>query len=98
MHLPPQLLNSFINGIFEITNGIHLISTMKLKNISINIILTSFLLGLGGISVFLQILSIVSKSDLSIKPYIIGKILQGLFAALYTYILINVFPVFNFNL
>lgn len=98
LRLPPQLLNGFINGIFEITNGINLISLVKLKNISTSIILTSFLLGFGGISIFLQILSVVSKSDLSIKPYIIGKILHGLLAAFYTYIFIYIFPIFNFNL
>lgn len=98
LHLPYELLDGFINGLFEITNGINLISLIKLKNISVNIILTSFLLGFGGISIFLQILSIVSKSDLSIKPYIIGKILHGFFAAFYTYIFICVFPIFNFNL
>ena len=85
-------------GILEITNGIQLISEIKLKQISINIILTAFLLGVGGISVLLQVLSIVSKSDLSMKPYIIGKILQGFFAAFYTFWMIQIFPVFNFNL
>ena len=65
---------------------------------SINIIFTSFLLGFGGISVLLQVVSIVSKTDLSIKPYIYGKILQGIFASFYTYIFINVFPFLNFDL
>ncbi|HCC04442.1 MAG TPA: sporulation integral membrane protein YlbJ, partial [Clostridiales bacterium] len=68
-----------------------------LKNISIKIIATSFLLGLGGISVLLQVLSIISKSDLSIKPYLIGKLLHALFSALYTYFLIYLIPIFNFN-
>ena len=96
-NISPQLITSFFTGILEITNGINLISAIKLKNISINIIATSFLLGLGGISVLLQVLSIISKSDLSIKPYIIGKLLHALFSALYTYFLIYLIPIFNFN-
>lgn len=97
-NIPSQLISSFFTGILEITNGINLISNINIKNISIKIIITSFLLGLGGLSVFLQVLSIVSKSDLSIKPYILGKILHAFISAFYTFIIINMFPIFNFNL
>ena len=58
----------------------------------------AFLLGFGGLSVLLQVLSITSKTDLSIKPYIYGKFLHGVLAAFYTFVAINVFPFFNFNL
>ena len=85
-------------GIIELTNGISLVTSTATKTISINIILCAFLLGFGGISVLLQVLSIVSKSDLSIKKYIYGKLLQGIIAAIYTYILINMLPMFNLNL
>lgn len=98
LNIPAEISSSLFTGIFEITNGINLLANIKLKQISINIILTAFLLGIGGFSVFLQVLSIVSKSDLSIKPYIIGKILHGLFAAFYTYIFIRIIPFFNLNL
>lgn len=97
LHIPSTISSSLFIGILEITNGISLIAGIKLKQISINIILSSFLLGFGGFSVLLQVLSIVSKSDLSIKPYIIGKILHGFFAAFYTYLMILIFPIFNFN-
>ena len=93
---------SFIQGIFtgflEITNGISIISNIHVKNISMNIIITSFLLGFGGISIMLQVLSIISKTDLSCKPYIIGKLLHGFIAAFYTTIFIEFLPFFNFNL
>ena len=87
-----------ISGFLEITNGISTISNIACKKLSINIIFTSFLLGLGGISVLLQVLSITSKTDLSINPYILGKLLHGILAAFYTYIFINIFPFFNFDL
>lgn len=98
LHIPTSFLVPFFTGILEITNGIHLISNINIKAISINIIITSFLLGIGGLSVFLQVLSITSKSDLSIKPYIIGKLLHGLIAAFYTYLFIKIIPGFNINL
>lgn len=86
------------SGIIELTNGLSLVTAVSTKNISISIILCAFLLGFGGISVLLQVLSIVSKSDLSIKKYILGKFLQGIIAATYTYILITALPILNFNL
>lgn len=87
-----------ITGFLEITNGINSISCIASKKLSINIIFTAFLLGFGGISVLLQVLSITSKTDLSIKPYIYGKLLHGLIAAFYTYIFISTLPFFNFDL
>lgn len=89
---------SFISGFLELTNGVMSISTIPCKNISINIILTSFLLGFAGISILLQVYSIIAKSDISIKPYIVGKLLHGLFAALYTFLFITYCPIFNLNL
>lgn len=75
---------SLITGMIEVTNG--LFSMAKIANISIyfKLYLTSFLLGFGGLSVLLQVLSIISKSKISIKPYFIGKFLQGLIAVIYT--------------
>lgn len=88
----------FLSGILELTNGISLIAQIPIKNISFSIIICAFLLGFGGISILLQVFSITSKSDVSIKPYIIGKFMQGIFAAFYTYIFIYCFPIFNLNL
>lgn len=93
-----SFVQALITGFLEITNGINSISNIACKKLSINIIFTSFLLGFGGISILLQVLSITSKTDLSIKPYIYGKLLHGLLAAFYTYVLMQVFPFFNFDL
>ena len=93
---------NFIQGVFtgllEVTNGINVISSIGCRKLSINIILAAFLLGFGGISIFLQVWSITSKRDLSIKPYLYGKLLHGILAAFYTYLFINIFPFFNFDL
>lgn len=91
-------ISGFLSGIIELTNGVQKISVIPCKEISTNIILCSALLGFGGISILLQVFSIISKTDISIKPYIIGKILHGIFALVYTYIFINCFSIFNLNL
>ena len=98
IHISPSFIEPIFTGFFEITNGISSISNIACKKLSINILITAFLLGFGGISVLLQVLSITSKSDLSIKPYILGKLLHGIIAVIYTFILMNLFPFFNFDL
>lgn len=98
LDISSSFIEPLFTGFFEITNGISAISDIACKKLSINILITAFLLGFGGISVLLQVLSITSKSDLSIKPYIWGKVLQGIIAVIYTYIFMNVFPFFNFDL
>ena len=98
LNIPLSFANPIISGIVELTNGVSLVASTATKNISINIVLCAFLLGFGGISVLLQVLSIISKTDLSIKKYIIGKLLQGIIAATYTYILITILPMVNLNL
>lgn len=89
---------SLICGILELTNGLTQIVAIACKQISINIILCAFLLGFGGFSVLLQVYSIIAKSNLSIKSYFIGKLLHGVLAAFYTFLLISYFPIFNLNL
>ena len=71
------LAEYMILGMLEITSGIKLISTISGLSLLGKILATSFLLGFGGISVLLQVWSIISKSDLSIKPYLCGKLFNG---------------------
>lgn len=97
-NIDTSFASPLISGFLEITNGINSIANISNKKISVNLIFTAFLLGFGGISVLLQVLSITSKSDLSIKPYIYGKLLHGILASFYTYIFINVIPFFNFDI
>ncbi len=93
-NIPIEFANSIVSGFIELTNGVSLIaSTSQISLINIKIILCAFLLGFGGISVLLQVFSIISKSNLSIKTYFIGKLFQGIFAAFYTYIALELFTI-----
>lgn len=97
-HIPYDISQSLISGIIELTNGVNLAGNVNSKNISTNIILSAFLLGFGGLSILLQVLSIISKHGLSIKTYFLGKIMQGLIAALYTLLLVKNISIFNFDI
>ena len=98
LKLFPSAIIGSILSICEITNGINYISMIKSSNLTIQLILTSFFLGFGGISVLMQVYSIISKTDLSIKPYTLDKLLHGLTSAIYTLIIILLFPSFSFKI
>lgn len=80
--IPYDITLSILTGIIELTNGVQVASTCYANYPFASILITSFLLGFGGLSVLLQVFAIISKSKISIKPYIYGKILQGLFSTI----------------
>ena len=86
------------SGIIELTNGVKQVSGIHIKAISQNIILCAFLLGFGGFSVLLQVFSIVSKTDLSMKKYVAGKLIQGIFASIYTFLALKFIPFINLDI
>lgn len=98
LHIPSDYTRTIFIGLLELTNGVNAVSGMHIKHMSTQIIITAFLLGFAGISIFLQIFSIAAKNNLSMKPYFIGKILQGCFAAFYTFVIINNFNFLQFDI
>ena len=90
--------NPLLSGIIELTNGVNLVANIHIKAISQNIILCAFLLGFGGFSVLLQVFSIVAKTDLSMKKYLIGKLLQGFIAGIYTFLALKFIPFINLDI
>ena len=87
-----------LSGILELTNGVNLICSIHIKAISQNIVLCAFLLRFGGFSVLLQVFSIVAKTDLSMKKYLIGKFMQGILAAIYTFLALKFIPFINLDI
>ena len=84
-------------GILEITNGLNKISLLENVNFIEKLPIAALILGFGGFSVHMQVASIVSDSDLSLKPYLLGKLLQGIFASIYTYLLMKFTNFFNWD-
>lgn len=73
LHIDVSFIQPILSGLIELTNGINLLTHITTKSLSTTIVFVAFVLGFGGISVLLQVLSITSKSDISIKPYAIRK-------------------------
>lgn len=98
LNISTDFSTGLISGVLELTNGLNIICNIPAKKLSINMILASFLLGLGGISILLQVWSAIAKTDLSIKPYILGKLLHACISAFYTFVFLNSFTFFYFDL
>ena len=90
--LPQYKGHEFIYAFTEITGGIKaLINSAQLGSLLLPVI--SFFLAFSGISVMMQVAGIVLPHGLSLKTYTLGKLLQGLFSFVITYILQLVFPI-----
>ena len=92
LNIDLEFAKPLLSGILELTNGVNLVANIPTKLISQNIVLSAFLLGFGGFSVLLQVYSIVSKTDLSMKKYLVGKFLQGIIAGIYTFLALKFLP------
>lgn len=98
LNINTNFIKPIFSGLIELTNGLNMLTQIPFKNLSTIIVFSSFVLGFGGLSIILQVLSITSKANISIKPYIIGKFLQGIISAILTYVFIQIFPIFNLDL
>ncbi len=78
-------------GIMELTGGTKSISRTAL-DLTSKLVMSAFVVGFAGLCVHLQVMAIVKKQELSLMPYIIGKLLHGTFAAFYTLIYLKIFP------
>lgn len=84
-----------LNGILEITSGIKKLSLIETIDYNTLIPIVALILGFGGFSVHMQVASILSESKLSMKPYLLGKLLQGIIASIYTYLVMKYTSFFN---
>jgi len=81
-----------VKGIMEMTQGVKYVS---LSNISLlmKTIFITFFISFGGLSVHLQISSIINESKIKYKNFLIARILHSFISSILVYIL---FKLFNF--
>lgn len=70
-----------VTGCFEVTTGLCALQPSP-ETLTACFILASFLLGFAGLAIHCQVLSFVNRTDLSLAPYFVGKILHGCLSAL----------------
>lgn len=97
--ITPDIISGFLIGLMEITNGAKECALLQVP-IIYKAAMISFIIGFGGLSVNAQVMSIIAETDLKFNVYFIFKLIQGITAAAYSYILVAWFSdlqVFNLN-
>jgi len=87
-----NVIPSFLSGLFEVSIGAVMTGTLPILSMTQKLIMVSFLLGFGGFCVHFQVIGMIAKTDLSIRPYLIGKALCGAFSAIILIILLRFIP------
>lgn len=85
-HIATDLSVPLITGIFEITLGNQLVSETN-ANLLDKVMIASFILAFGGLSIQAQVASILADTDIRFKPFFIARILQGLYSSFIAYLL-----------
>ena len=84
-------INAAISAILEFTGGIKKISGLPAPLI-LRLTASSFAVGFAGLCVHIQVMAVTAHYGLSLKPYVFGKLLHGIFSAFFTYITLSFFP------
>ena len=71
---------TLLTGIIELTSGVWSLREVS-AGIPSSIAMAAFMLGWAGLSVHCQVLSFIGSTGLSVKTYILGKLLHGLISA-----------------
>ena len=79
---------SLITGLLEVTNGVNKIAMANTPLLQ-KLIISSILIGFGGMSIHFQTLSIISNVKISFIKYLIGKTIQSILSGIITFLLIS---------
>ncbi|KEO83711.1 sporulation integral membrane protein YlbJ [Tumebacillus flagellatus] len=87
LHLPQALAHSFVVGFLEVTQSMRAIADAVGPDMKSKIVVASALVAWGGISVHMQVASIIAPTDIRYKPYFLYKIVHAVLAAVLAFFL-----------
>ena len=79
---------SVLNGFFEMTQGLRYISELGLP-LKIKATLSTMIISFGGLSVHMQIISILSDTKIKYAPFLISRIIHALISSILVYFLFD---------
>ena len=80
------ITNGLVAGLLEMTQGVKIVSTLPLSLLAKAILMTIFI-SFGGMSVHIQVLSIISEAKIKYKYFFMARILHALLASILVFIL-----------
>lgn len=79
--------NALIGGILEMTQGLKMISLLEIS-LKVKAILMTMILSFGGISVHMQVLSIISDTKIKYQPFLIARLLHSAISGIMIYFIL----------
>lgn len=97
------IAQAMFTGLFEITNGLSLLSTCGI-DFTLKMVLSSFILSFGSFMILYQIYAVSYNCGISFKKFAFNKVKHGVLSSIITYILVKALnicdtytPVFSNN-
>ena len=87
-----ETISAFLCGIFEVSKGVVELSTLQISKTVLST-LTSFLIGFGGISIFMQAFTFLKDAKVSSKFYLLQKFTHAIFSSVLTFLLCLLFKI-----
>ncbi len=81
-----QPYQAILNGIIEMTQGLQSLGTLPIS-LKAKCILSTFIISFGGISVHMQIISIIQDTKIKYKPFLYTRIIHAFISSIIAYIL-----------
>ena len=79
--------SALLSGILEFTQGLKYVSMLDVTN-SFKSVLMAMFISFGGISVHMQILSIISDSKIKYQPFLCARFIHAAISGLLVFIMI----------
>lgn len=89
----PRYYQSILNGIFEMTQGLKYVSLLDIP-LKIKGTLSVLFISFGGLSVHMQVLSIISDTKIKYFPFLVARIIHSCISSLLFYFLFDYFCLF----
>ena len=83
-----NLISALINGIFEITQGLKYVSLLNIP-MKIKTTISVMFLSFGGISIHIQVKSILNETNIKYIPYLIARIIHTSISGILSYLLFD---------
>lgn len=85
--------NALIKGIMEMTSGVKYVSLLNIKT-SLKVMLTTFFISFGGLSIHTQIMNILSESKIKYGPFLLARIFHGIISSVIVLIISRIYGLF----
>lgn len=85
-------IKAAVVGIFEFTTGIKAVAGASMPLLE-KLVISAGVVGFAGMSVHIQVMSVAAGRGLSLLPYIVGKVVQGVISMILVFVILRLVPI-----